>query len=480
MVCRSQEVKILNKLYDSDESQFVAVYGRRRIGKTYLINEAFQDRFTFKTAGLSPIENEEHDLKSLLKYQLRNFYNSLILSGMTPSRYPKDWMEAFLMLELFLQNKDDGKRQLIFIDELPWFDTPKSGFIQAFESFWNNWACSRKNIMLIVCGSATSWINDNLISNHGGLYNRVTYEIKLEPFTLKECEEYFNSRNIRYTKYDIASIYMTFGGIPYYLSYFQSSMSAAQNIDNILFRKNAPLYNEFDRLFNSIFSKADFMKSIVRLLSKKRIGFSREEIIEELKLKSNGYLTSSLNALISSDFILKYNPFGISKKTCYYKLIDPFCIFYLKFIDGNNNLDEDFYLSNLSNQKMITFKGLAFENICFTHIKQIKNALGISGISSEESSWFKFNDEKEGSQIDMLIKRKDNIINMCEIKFYNSDFIVDKNIDKLIRNREILLQSEFSKKYSIRNTLITTYGLKNNEYSSLFTNVITLDDLFKI
>ena len=199
MIGRNKEINILNKLYNSNESQFVAVYGRRRIGKTYLINELFQDRITFKHSGLSPIENSDSSYKSPLKYQLKNFYNSLILCGMEPKKCPTDWMEAFLMLELFLQKIDDGKRQLIFIDELPWLDTPKSGFITAFESFWNNWACSRKNIMLVVCGSATSWMSDKLINNHGGLYNRITYEIKLEPFTLKECEQYFLNRNIKFS-----------------------------------------------------------------------------------------------------------------------------------------------------------------------------------------------------------------------------------------------------------------------------------------
>ncbi len=480
MIGRNKEINILNKLYNSNEPQFVAVYGRRRIGKTYLINELFQDRITFKHSGLSPIENSDSSYKSPLKYQLKNFYNSLILCGMEPKKCPTDWMEAFLMLELFLQKIDDGKRQLIFIDELPWLDTPKSGFITAFESFWNNWACSRKNIMLIVCGSATSWMSDKLINNHGGLYNRITYEIKLEPFTLKECEQYFFNRNIKFSKYDIVQAYMICGGIPYYLSYFYGEYSLAQNIDNLFFKKNAPLNNEFNRLFNSIFSNADFMKSIIKAIGKKRIGCSRDDIITALKTNSNSKMTDALNALISSDFIIKYVPFGASKKKEYYKLVDPFCNFYLKFVENFNHIADDFYLPNISNQNIVSWRGIAFENVCFNHIKQIKNSLGISGISTEESAWSKFKDETDGTQIDMLIKRKDNIINMCEIKFYNSELIVDKKLDKQIRNRINLLENEMPKGYAIRSTLITTYGLSNNEYSNIFSNVITLDDLFEI
>ena len=480
MIGRKKEIELLNKLYYSNEAQFVAVYGRRRIGKTYLINEVFQNRFAFKHAGLSPIENETNkDRKNPLKQQLKSFYSSLILSGMKPKKCPKDWMEAFLMLELYLQSIDVGQRLLIFIDELPWLDTPKSGFISAFEFFWNNWACARKNIMLIVCGSATSWMNDKLINNHGGLYNRITYEIKLKPFTLKECEEYFLSKNIRFSRYDIASSYMICGGTPYYLSYFSNEFSLAQNIDNLFFKNNAPLRSEFDRLFNSIFTNPEFMKSIIKVVGKKRVGCTRKEIIESLKVCSNKKLTDALNSLISSDFLIKYIPFGFSKREEHYKLIDPFTNFYLKFIENKNEISEDFWLTNLSNQSVVSWRGIAFENICFNHIKQIKYALGISGISTEESSWYKFNDEADGAQIDMLIKRNDNVINMCEIKFYDSELLIDKKIDQQIRNRIAVLEALIHRKYAIRSTLITTFGLKRNEYSSIFSNLITLDDLFK-
>ncbi len=478
MIGRKKEIETLNRLYNSNEAQFVAIYGRRRVGKTYLVNEVFQNRITFKHAGVSPIETNTFNMKSPLKFQLKNFYNSLVISGMKPSKCPKDWMEAFLMLELFLQNKDDGTRQLIFIDELPWLDTPKSSFISAFEAFWNNWACSRKNLMLIVCGSATSWMSDKLINNHGGLYNRLTYEMKLEPFTLKECEEYFAYHNVKFSRYDITSAYMICGGIPYYLSYFYGGYSLAQNIDNLFFKQNAPLANEFNRLFNSIFNNPEFSKALVKTIGSKRIGCSREEIIKDMKIQSNVKLTDALNALISSDFIVKYVPFGETRKREFYKLTDPFCNFYLKFIDNSQKLDEDFFLSNISNQNVVTWRGVAFENVCFNHIKQIKKALEIAGVTSNESAYIN-SDENEKTQIDMLIIRNDNIINMCEIKFYSSEFLVDKNLDKKIRYRTSILENKVAKKYAVHSTLITTYGLKNNEYSSIFSNVITLDDLFK-
>lgn len=474
MIGRKKEIALLKRLYESNKAQFVAVYGRRRVGKTYLINDVFGEKITFRHTGLSPIESGD---ESPLKKQLKHFYNSLLLHGMPRSKCPENWMDAFLVLELFLQNKDDGSRQLIFIDELPWLDTPKSGFITAFEGFWNTWACSRKNLMLVVCGSATAWMSDKLINNHGGLYNRITSEIKLSPFTLGECEEYFKSENIKLSRYDIVQSYMITGGIPYYLSYYQRGLSLAQNVDNIFFSTNAPLKDEFKRLFNSIFVNPDMMISLVKAIGAKHYGCTISEISEASGISRGGTLTKALSALIASDFIIKYIPYGIKKEE-HYKLVDPFCNFYLRFIENQKEISKDFWLSNVESQNIVSWRGIAFENVCFNHISQIKKALGISGVSTSESAWSKQKGDEIGTQIDMLIVRKDNIVNMCEIKFYSSEFSVDKNYDKVLRNRVLLLSSKLSRKMSISSVLITTFGLKYNEYSGDFDNVILIDDLF--
>lgn len=479
MIGRKSEIAILNKLYDSNKPQFVAVYGRRRVGKTYLVNEVFEGRITFRHAGLSPIESDIDTSDSPIRKQLKHFYNSLLLHGMKKSKCPDNWMDAFLMLEMFLQSIDDGKKQLIFIDELPWLDTPKSGFITAFEGFWNTWACSRKNLMLVVCGSATSWMTDKLINNHGGLYNRLTYEIKLSPFTLGECEQYFKSENIMLSRYDIVQAYMITGGIPYYLSYFQSGLSLAQNVDAMFFAANAPLRNEFTRLFSAIFHNPETMMSIIHAISSNSYGYTRAELAKKAGVTVGGTLTNALSALIASDFIIKYVPFGCSKREEYYKLTDPFCIFYIRFVENTDFLCEDFWLSNILSQNVVTWRGLAFENVCFNHIDQIKKALGISGVSTKQSAWSKRKGEEAGTQIDMIIERKDNIINMCEMKFYRDEVAVDKNYDKILRNRLTLLSEELSPKMAVHSTLITTYGLKYNEYSGDFVKVIDMDALFE-
>ncbi len=479
MIGREKEFKILNELYLSKESQFVAVCGRRRIGKTYLVDETFVGRITFRHSGLSPVESRKKNPKSPLAKQLQHFYNSLISQGAVVDKCPKDWLEAFLQLELYLQSIDDGTRQLVFLDELPWMDTPKSGFVTALEAFWNNWACHRKNFILIVCGSATSWMNDKLINNKGGLYGRLTYRIFLKPFSLRECERFFESKNIHFSRYDTICAYMACGGIPYYLNYFSPGYSLAQNLDDLFFAKNAFLKDEFNLLFNSIFTNGDFMKNLVETMGKKRIGCTRGEIISSLKLSSGGELTVALDSLVASDFILKYLPLGSKRNEERYKLIDPFCIFYLKFMNGKSNVSEDFWSKNLENQSIVSWRGIAFENVCFNHVKQIKSALEIGDVSSEQYAWSKFGDEEEGLQIDMVIKRKDNVANMCEIKFYSSEVAVDKKMDLQIRSRSSALKKELPKNFAVMSTLITTHGLKKNEYYWSFSKVITMEDLFR-
>ena len=475
MIGREKEVRELNKLYDRNRAELVAIYGRRRVGKTYLIDETFAGRFTFRHAGLSPADK---DSKGLLRSQLEHFYNSLVLCGMEATAKPNNWLDAFLLLEQFLQKRDDGSRQLVFLDELPWLDTPRSGFIQAFEGFWNNWGCHRKNLMVIVCGSANSWMTNSLINNHGGLYNRVTYEIKLSPFTLRECEAFFRSSGVRLSRYDIAQSYMIFGGIPYYLGYFDGEYSLSQNVDRLIFAKNAKLKDEYNRLFQSVFANPEAEQEIVGLLASRNAGYTRTEVAAKLKRSDGGRLSQLLNALIASDFVVKYIPFGLGKREEHYKVVDPFCLFYLHFSRAVNEGSESFWQENVTSHPVATWRGFAFENVCFNHIPQIKKALGISGVTTSASAWSKREDDQEGTQIDLLLKRNDNVLNMCEIKYYGGKFTVKKDDYLTLLGRQEILMGKVSPRITVRSTLITTYGLTKNEYSGVFTNVVTLDDLF--
>lgn len=477
IIGRNKEVDELRKLVSSSKAEFVAIYGRRRVGKTFLVDEALREDITFRHAGLSPID--ENGKSNNMKAQLLHFYHSLLIQGWKGRSRPKNWLEAFFMLEQHLQAIDTGARQVVFIDELPWLDTPRSGFITALEAFWNGWACHRPNLMLVVCGSANSWMLDNLVNNHGGLYGRTTYEIKLTPFTLAECEQFYQSQGIQLSRYDIAQANMILGGVPYYMNYFARGKSLAQNIDNLFFAQNAKLKDEFTKLFASVFTNPEEMMRIVRYLATKRKGFTREGIAEGTHLPYNGDLSKWLKALVASDFVERYVPFGESKRNEHYRLIDPFSLFYLKFVDGQSEMDDAFWMNNVEAPKIKSWRGFAFEDLCLRHIGAIKRALQIAGISSSQSAWAVSGDDRqEGTQIDLLIQRKDNVVNMCEMKFYSEEFAVDKSYHTRLVHRMNTLVEKVSRKTVIHSTLVTTYGLAYNQYFGDFVNVVTLDDLF--
>ena len=478
LIGREKEAKELKDLYFSEKAEFVAVYGRLRVGKTFLIDEALKGKITFRHAGLSPID--EQNRRNNLKEQLTHFYYSLQMQGLKGGKCPSSWLEAFFMLEQLLEKKSKSdKRLVVFIDELPWLDTPRSGFMTAFEGFWNNWACHRDNMMLVVCGSASSWMLDNLINNHGGLYGRTTYEIKLHPFTLSECEEFYKRKGIRMSRYDIVQSYMIVGGIPYYLGYMRKGLSLAQNVDQLFFVENAKLHDEYVRLFASVFSNPEQMKRIVQLLGDRRMGYTRQDILAKTGMDDCGASTKVLKALEASDFIQRYIPFGMGAREVHYRLKDPFCLFYMKFVRMQKELDSDFWMHNTNSSRINSWRGFAFEEVCFNHVNKIKQALNILGVSSTHSGWALRGDEDvEGTQIDLLINRKDNVVNMCEMKFYSEPFAVNKTCHAKLVHRLNVLAERLPRKSTVQPVLVTTEGLVYNEYSGIFQNTVTLDDLF--
>lgn len=476
IIGRKQEIAELNRAYESGRAEFVAVYGRRRVGKTFLINEVLRDNMVFRHTGLSPYDRKR---KVTLRDQLQNFHFSLIRYGMEGGEVPRSWMEAFFRLEQFLERQDNGARQVVFIDELPWMDTPRSGFLTALEAFWNGWACSRHNICFVVCGSATSWMLDNLINNKGGLYGRLTSEIHLYPFNLHECEDFFLSRNIKMSRYNIAQAYMILGGIPFYLDYFNPSMSLAQNIDTLFFSHRAKLGDEFDRLFNSVFDHADTCMSIVRFLSRRHGGFTRDEIAKQIGKSANGDFTKILKALIGSGFVSTYMPYGSEQRELLrYKLSDPFCWFWIHFKENRHIEETDYWMHHLKESEITSWRGIAFEEVCLGHIDQIKHALQIAGVSSHESSFILHGDDGgEGMQIDLIIDRADDVVNVCEMKFCKSEYIVTKAYSEKITRRVEALE-KISPSKSFHPTLVSAAPVHRNEYSDIFLSQITIDDLF--
>ena len=469
IIGRKEEQQILHSAVQSENSEFVAVYGRRRVGKTYLIRETFGYKFTFQHTGLA---------KGNTKEQLFSFAISLRDAGYDDCPIPKSWLEAFSLLSAYLKNSTDEKK-IIFLDELPWMDTARSNFISAFEHFWNGWASARKDIVLIICGSATSWIINKVINDHGGLHNRVTKQIALQPFTLKECEMFAQSKGLEMSRYQLAECYMVFGGIPYYWSLLEKGLSLAQNIDKIIFAKNGKLSNEFNQLYASLFKSPEQYIDIVTALGKKKVGMTREEIIAATDKYSNGALSKVLDELEYCGFIRKYNGFDKKSKQAIYQLIDNYTLFYFKFIQQNENNDEHFWSASIDSAMHRAWSGLAFERLCMVHTQQIKAALGIAGVLSNVYSWRKGADEmNDGAQIDLLIDRKDQVINLCEMKYSLSEYVIDAEYEQKLRNKKSAFIDATNTRKAVHLTMVTTFGIKANAHSGIVQNEITLEDLF--
>lgn len=475
IVGRKKEIEELEAIYHRKQAQLVAVYGRRRVGKTFLVRELFKEQFAFYHTGVSPLELKD---ASLLDSQLVAFNASLIRYGAPAVGRPQTWMEAFSRLSALLDKEHSDKRLVVFLDEMPWMDTPRSGFISAFEHFWNGWGAGKDNLMLIVCGSATSWIQDNLINSYGGLYDRVNAEIQLQPFTLGETEQLLQTQAVTLSRYDILQLYMAVGGIPMYLSYVQPGYSLAQIVDQLYFNRKAKLKNEFERLFSSIFRSPEHYIAVVRLLAKRRCGYSREEISRFSGIASGKSLTGILRTLEASDFIECYKPFENTKRNMMYRLVDPFCLFYLSQVEGHNRV-ENYWRDNENKPALSTWRGLAFENVCLKHIDKIKAAMGVGGVSSDNAPWtLQGTDEQKGMQMDLVISRSDRVVNLCEMIFVNAPFEVTADYEQKLRLRLNWVVEHVSRRQNVQMTLVTTYGLKYGIHSGVFQKVVTMDSLF--
>jgi hypothetical protein len=415
--------------------------------------------------------------KSTKKKQLQAFNTSLNKYGNTEFSQSKDWFDSFQQLEkLIITNRKRGKK-IIFIDEMPWLETKRSDFISALEYFWNSFASARKEIVFIACGSATSWITNKILKNHGGLHNRVTHQIYLQPFTLKECEEYYASQKIVMSHYEMVENYMIFGGIPFYLSFMRKDLSMSQNVDELLFNKQSPLFNEFENLYASLFKNAENHLKIVEALSKKSRGITRDEILSATKIANGGNFTQTLNDLELCGFIRKYNGFSNKERNALYQLCDFYTLFYFYYLKKNSFDDEHFWTNLIESGQHRAWCGYSFEQVCLSHIKQIKQKLGISGVLTKTAAWRSL-DKEDSVQIDLLIERNDNVINLCEMKFSNSEFVIDKDYDKALRNKRSAFKTESKTRKTIHITMVTTYGVKRNIYSGNIQSEVTLNDLF--
>ena len=470
MIGRVKEQKILKNLLDTNESEFAVMYGRRRIGKTFLINETFGNCYAFHHAGLR---------EGNTRKQLDAFRMALRRQGYFECPRLHGWLEAFFELENFLERSEES-RKVVFLDEMPWMDTPKSGFLTALESFWNGWACLRKDIVLIACGSATSWMVKNIIRKSGGLYNRVRTRIKLQPFTLHECLEYADRElHLGYSKRDIVECYMALGGVAYYWSLLEKGKSVAQNMDALFFSDQTGLKGEYDELYKSIFRHPGLYWKIVEALGGRRDGLTRDELLDKLGGTSNGSFSRCLSDLEECGFIRRFVPSVDGRNGGVYQLVDNFTLFYRRFALGRDNRSGDYWQSGVSEGVKNEWRGFAFEMTCLHHVAQIKSALGIAGVHADAYSWRGTSGDGNSAQIDLLLDRRDGIVNVCEMKYGHRPYVIGRDESERLLRRVESFRDRVGQNRSIHLTMITACGVERNMYSHAVQSEVTLDDLFR-
>ena len=474
LIGRENEVGVLKGALVSESSEFIAVYGRRRVGKTYLVREAYEGRFSFYHTGIANAGR---------KVQLERFAKSLQKQGLASGKIPANWYDAFDMLEVGLSKLPQGKK-VVFIDELPWMDSQKSNFVSAIEAFWNGWASARNDIVLVVCGSATSWMTAKLIKARGGLHNRLTHRIRLEPFTLAECERFLTARGIVATRLQTLEYYMVMGGVPYYWNYIEKGKSPAQNIDTMFFAPNGELRGEYEQLYASLFRRPQRHVAIVTALGTKKAGMTRAELLKATESTDNGAFGKALSELVECGFVRRYRIPGKKKHDAVFQLIDNFTLFHFRFLA---DLDDDGggTWTDMQNTPAINaWRGLSFERVCLAHAEQIKRALGISGIRTRLYAWRSSRsvdgggNDVPGAQIDLLIERSDNAVNICEMKYSSGVYEIDREESRRMLNRRDRFAAEGGCKGAVYLTFVTTCGLVHNAYWNDVQSEVTLDDLF--
>lgn len=470
-VGRVEERKELDRCVASNRSELVIVYGRRRVGKTFLIEQHFGQKFDFWYVGRRNIPTKE---------QLRQFGRALTkYSG--KSYKLSTWYEAFDALSDYLETLPREKKKVVFIDEMPWIDRVHSNFVSAFEGFWNGWAMSRNDIVLIATGSATSWMRDKLVENKGGLHSRITSQLHISPFTLGETEQYLEKAGMNWDRYQVLQTYMVLGGVPFYYSLLDPSLSLVQNIDKLFFNKDGKLRFEFDELYNALFKYADRYIDVVKVLSNKRYGMTYKELACTIKIEGS-QLSKILKNLERCDFIERWSQYGNKKREEVLRLTDFFTLFYYKFIDARNNREDEWWSKNSDSHSVYSWMGVSFEMVCLKHYKNIKEALGLKVVSTDISTWHTNANEKEGTpgaQIDMILDRADRLIHLCEIKFSTDKYVISRDYEDKLRQRMGIFRKLTKNKKSIVNTFITTYGVVNAKNRSIVHSEVTMDDLFE-
>lgn len=482
IIGRESELMQLKRFYHSKKAELLAIYGRRRIGKTFLIQSKFakEDCVFFHNTGLKN-GSLRAQIENFTRVMGKTFYEGAEL------RLKNTWLDVFDQLTVTINKIDKKKKVVLFFDELPWMATTRSQLIQALDHYWNRYWSTDPRIKFIVCGSSASWILDKIVNNTGGLYNRLTYQIELKPFSLNESQAFLASNGIKLTHDQVLQLYMVMGGVPLYLDQIRKGLSAAQNIDEICFTKQGMLFNEYHKLFASLFKRHEIMEELVGIIAKYQYGILQTDLMRLSSKSVGGRLTKRLKELENAGFIESFISYQHKERGIYYRIIDEYTLFYLKWIQSvihsvkRHDKEKGYWLSKQKSPAWENWAGYSFENICYKHMSEIRKALKIDP-EAEVGSWRyvpRAGTQKTGAQINLLFDRNDDVITICEIKYTSRPYVINKQQAQILLNKVNVFKEQIHSHKQIFIVLISAHGLKQTMYSEeLITGLITLMDLF--
>ena len=486
LIGRDREQRDLRQLIDDKSPQLIGVYGRRRVGKTFLVRAVFdQPDITF-------IEITGQKGKPLAQ-QLRNFSDALTTAFRLPVPVviPTSWREAFSLLTTLL-SEQPGKK-VIFFDELPWLATKRSGMLQELDYFWNTKWSRLESLVVVLCGSAASWMLEKLINAKGGLHNRLTKIVPLKPFSLHTTEQFLTQRKIRLDRSQLLDLYFCTGGIPFYLSLLPTHSSAAKLVQQLAFEESGRLFTEFDVLLQSLFDDSEAHKVILSLLANKRYGLTRKELQSLSGLSGGGALSKPLDELSASGFIQRLVPFEGTTRNAYYQLTDEYTLFYHRWIAPLRSragvIPDGYWLHEFGSQAYSAWAGLTLEVVCMKHINEMLRALGISGMKVLPSTWRCVPSTAEsetrkssGAQIDIVLDRADRVINLCEIKYRRDPLKITTNLEKKLLEKQSIFLEQTRTNRTVRNILFCSGGFREGEREKLpstaIDEILNLEALF--
>ena len=465
---------------DEEEAAVIIVYGRRRIGKTELIEQHFRTRNLLKFEGIQPDPKLSH--AAVREYEIGLVLSQLAEYAEAPHfarlKFER-WKEIFDLLASLIAT---GSWTLYF-EEVQWLANYHPEFFAELKSVWDNQLRHNKDLIIVLCGSSPSFISGQLIASQA-FYSRTNEEILLRELSLQETRSFLGEHR---SLYEVLLGYLTVGGVPGYLKYLAKESSVLLSLCKHSFLPNAYFLRDAKRVFVSSLRTNSHFEATIHYLSKKKYA-TREEIARNLKIKAGGSLTELLNELEACAFIERYTPVHLSENSTVvrYCISDNYLQFYYKFIaplrkDIEQGAFQEHPTAALEKESFQKWLGFAFQRFCRTHHQHIARILGFSGIKYQAGAYFHRDHLKKGQgfQIDLLFIRADHVITVCEVR-YSQTRISTKIINELERKISFLREHfQKAKHATIERVLITTEGADDTLTARAYLDrVITLEDLF--